>query len=137
MEASNVTSTLFSQLDFRSERQKVITSNIANINTPNYKTKDLVFDQELDKATSKNTPVLQMAKTSSTHFSNVSAVNNIQNPRLIEVQGLEEQNDGNNVSLDTQMGEMSKNKMLFDALQSSIKKDSRLFRSVIESSAKN
>lgn len=137
MEASNVTSTLFSQLDFRSERQKVITSNIANINTPNYKTKDLVFDHELDKATSKNTAVLQMAKTSSTHFSNVNAVNNIQNPRLIDVQGLEEQNDGNNVSLDTQMGEMSKNKMLFDALQSSIKKDSRLFRSVIESSAKN
>ncbi len=68
MEASNVTSTLFSQLDFRSERQKVITSNIANINTPNYKTKDLVFDHELDKANSKNTPVLQMAKTSSTHF---------------------------------------------------------------------
>lgn len=137
MEASNVTSTLFSQLDFRSERQKVITSNIANINTPNYKTKDLVFDHELDKANSENTPVLQMAKTSSTHFSNVNAVNNIQNPKLIEVQGLEEQNDGNNVSLDTQMGEMSKNKMLFDALQSSIKKDSRLFRSVIESSAKN
>jgi flagellar basal-body rod protein FlgB len=56
---------------------------------------------------------------------------------LINVKGLEEQNDGNNVNLDTQMSEMSKNKILYDAIQSSIKKDSRLFRSVVESSAKN
>ncbi len=34
-------------LDFRSERHKVITSNIANIDTPNYRPKDLVFKDEL------------------------------------------------------------------------------------------
>lgn len=135
MEASSVTNTLFNQLNFRGERQKVISSNIANINTPNYKTKELVFDHELDKA--KKEPRLQMAQTNGNHFNNVEMNKNISNPRVIQVQGLEEQTDGNNVSLDTQMGEMSKNKMLFDALQSSIKKDSRLFRSVIESSAKN
>lgn len=35
MEASNITNKLFDQLNFRGERQKVISSNIANINTPN------------------------------------------------------------------------------------------------------
>ena len=35
-------------MNFRGERQKVISSNIANINTPNYKTKDLVFEDELN-----------------------------------------------------------------------------------------
>jgi len=134
MEASSVSHTLFNQLNFRGERQKVISSNIANINTPNYKTKDLVFEHELDKV---KEPRLQLAQTSGAHFANVGANTNIPNPRLIQVQGLEEQNDGNNVNLDTQMSEMSKNKVIFDALQSSIKKDSRLFRSVIESSAKN
>ena len=44
MHASNVSSKLFEQLNFRAERQKVISSNIANINTPNYKTKELVFE---------------------------------------------------------------------------------------------
>ena len=92
MEASNITNKLFDQLNFRGERQKVISSNIANINT---------------------------------------------NPRLVQVSGLQEQNDGNNVNLDSQMSEQSKNKVIFDAIQSSIKRDSRLFRSVIESSAKN
>ena len=134
MEASSITNTLFAHLNYRAERQKVISSNIANINTPNYKTKELVFQEELNK----NQATLQMAKTSSNHFTNVgSNPASINNPKLVQVKGLQEQNDGNNVNLDSQMSEMSKNKVIFDALQSAIKKDSKLFRSVIESSAKN
>ncbi len=133
MEASSITNKLFEQLNFRGEKQKVISSNIANINTPNYKTKDLIFEDELTAVNS----TLQMKQTNLKHFplSN-NGLSNV-NPKLIEVKGLAEQNDGNNVNLDTQMSEMSKNKILFDAIQSSIKRDSRLFRSVIESSAKN
>ncbi len=133
MESSSISNTLFQQLNFRGEKQKVISSNIANINTPNYKTKDLVFENELNAATN----VMQLKQTNSKHINSIGNVSNINNPKLIEVSGLQEQNDGNNVNLDTQMSEMSKNKVLFDAIQSSIKKDSRLFRSVIESSAKN
>ena len=47
MHASEVSGKLFEQLNFRGERQKVISSNIANVNTPEYKTKDLVFSEEL------------------------------------------------------------------------------------------
>jgi flagellar basal-body rod protein FlgB len=52
------------------------------------------------------------------------------------VKGLQEQNDGNNVNLDAQISEQSKNKVIIDAIQSAIKRDSRLFRSMIDSSAK-
>lgn len=136
MKPSSVTNLLFDQLSFRSDRQKVISGNIANINTPNYKTKDLVFESELKKV--EQNKDLKLATTNSMHMATYNNVNNKTNdPRLVNVKGLEEQNDGNNVNLDTQMSEMSKNKVIFDALQSSIKKDSRLFRSVIESSAKN
>lgn len=134
MEASSITNKLFEQLNFRGEKQKVISSNIANINTPNYKTKDLIFEDELDKA---NSNTLQLKQTNFKHISSSNDISKLSNPRVVEVKGLEEQNDGNNVNLDTQMSEMSKNKILFDAIQSSIKRDSRLFRSVIESSAKN
>ncbi|MCB9097496.1 MAG: flagellar basal body rod protein FlgB [Arcobacter sp.] len=135
MEASNITNKLFDQLNFRGERQKVISSNIANINTPNYKTKDLMFQHELNNSLNENS--LKMRVTNNKHM-NTSDINGISNnPRLVQVSGLEEQNDGNNVNLDSQMSEQSKNKVIFDAIQSSIKRDSRLFRSVIESSAKN
>ena len=134
MEASSITNKLFEQLNFRGERQKVISSNIANINTPNYKTKELVFENELSSSISNN---LQLKATNSRHISNFNSSSLNSNPKLIVVKNLEEQNEGNNVNLNTQMSEMSKNKILFDAIQSSIKRDSRLFRSVIESSAKN
>ncbi|MGB1226784.1 MAG: flagellar basal body rod protein FlgB [Poseidonibacter sp.] len=134
MDASNVTSTLFNNLSYRSQRQNVISSNIANINTPNYKTKDLTFENELKNV---QQPVLKLAQTNGNHLSSINSNFNVSKPSLVQVQGLEEQNDGNNVNLDAQMSEMSKNKILFDAVQTAIKKDSKLFRSVIESSAKN
>ena len=134
MEASDISSRLFEQLNFRGEKQKVISSNIANINTPAYKTKDLVFENELNNRLGNT---LKMQVTSLKHMSSIGSNLSNANPKLVEVKGLEQQNDGNNVNLDTQMSEMSKNKILFDAIQSSIKRDSRLFRSVIESSAKN
>lgn len=134
MEASNVTNQLFTQLNFRGERQNVISSNIANINTPNYKTKDLVFSDELD---SVNSTRLKMFQTNSKHLSNIDQHLNEAQMRLVMPKNLEEQNDGNNVNLDTQMSEMSKNKILYDAIQSSIKKDSKLFRNVLSSSEKS
>ena len=135
MEASSISNKLFEQLNFRGERQKVISSNIANINTPGYKTKESVFEDELNNSITNNS--LQLKATNSKHMTNINSSLANSNPKLMEVDNLEEQNDGNNVNLDTQMGEMSKNKILFDAIQSSIKRDSKLFRSVVESSAKN
>jgi flagellar basal-body rod protein FlgB len=136
MKASSVTDVLFDQLSFRGERQKVISSNIANMNTPNYKTKDLVFDEELKKVDeSKN---LALKTTNPMHIKTAPiSSENMDNARVVKLKGLEEQNDGNNVNIDREMSEMSKNKVIFDALQSSIKKDSALFRSVIEASQKN
>ncbi|MDD2888640.1 MAG: flagellar basal body rod protein FlgB [Aliarcobacter sp.] len=133
MEASSISNKLYEQLNFRAEKQKVISSNIANINTPNYKTKELVFEDELNSQTN----MLKMKQTNSKHISTIDNNLSSVNPKLLEVQGLQEQNDGNNVNLDSQMSEMSKNKVLYDAIQSSIRRDSKLFRSVIESSAKN
>jgi flagellar basal-body rod protein FlgB len=58
-------------------------------------------------------------------------------PQMVEVKGLEEQNDGNNVNLDQQMSEMSKNAVMYDAITNSIKKDSRWFKMMVDASSKN
>jgi len=132
MQPSKVTDLLFQQLNFRGERQKVISSNIANIDTPGYKTKELKFEDHMDKLGSS----LALKKTHPSHMSIVDST-----PKgsmsTYEVKGLEEQNDGNNVNLDTQMSEMSKNSIMFQALQNSIKKDSTWFKSIIDASSKN
>ena len=70
MHASDVSNLLYQQLSFRSERQKVIASNIANLNTPNYKTKDLSFEEHLNKASNNND--LKLFVTNKHHISNYS-----------------------------------------------------------------
>ncbi|RXJ87914.1 flagellar basal body rod protein FlgB [Arcobacter sp. CECT 8985] len=134
MKPSSITQTLFNQLNFRGDRQKVISSNIANINTPGYKTKDLVFEKQLEEADKSR---LKLYTTNEKHLSSFSNDLDPTKRDIINVKGLEEQNDGNNVNLDAQMSEMAKNKVMFDAIQASIRKDSSLFKSVIEASSKN
>jgi flagellar basal-body rod protein FlgB len=59
-----------------STRQKLVASNIANVETPGYHTKDINFQQEFQSAM------------------------NAQSPEVIDAQGLYMKNDGNNVNLD-------------------------------------
>ena len=136
MHASDVSNLLYQQLSFRGDRQKIIASNIANLNTPDYKTKDLSFDEHLKKAS--NTNDLKLYITNKNHISNFKVNNNTkQTAKVYEVQGLEEQNDGNNVNLDKEISKMAKNSVMSDAIANSIKKDNRWFQLVVESSGKN
>ena len=134
MEASKVTELLFQQLNFRGERQKVISSNIANIDTPEYKTNDLQFKDELQKANKEDN-----LKLSITHNMHMRLNEDLRDTNfdVYEVDGLVEQNDGNNVNLDSQMSESSKNSVMFSAVQNSIKKDSSWFKLMIDASGKN
>ena len=135
MDPSSVTQLLYNQLNYRSERQKVISANIANIDTPNYKTRDIRFKNEMDKA--NQDPFLSLKITNKAHMQIDKPV--MRQPQLTsyKVSGLHEQNDGNNVNLDTQMSQQAQNSMMFSAIQNSVKKDISWFKSVIDASAKN
>lgn len=136
MTPSNVTELLFEQLKFRGDRQKIISSNIANLNTPNYKTKDISFEDHLKKI--KDTNELKLSVTHKNHISFDNTVESkTQTSGVYQVKDLTEQNDGNNVNLDQQISEMSKNSVMYDAITNSIKKDSRWFKFVVEASGKN
>ncbi|HIP13494.1 MAG TPA: flagellar basal body rod protein FlgB [Arcobacter sp.] len=136
MTASNVTNLLFEQLKNRGDNQKIIASNIANLNTPNYKTKALSFEQHLEKT--QNTSELKLSTTHSNHISfNDEVDKKTTGNTVYEVSGLEEQNDGNNVNLDTQMSEMAKNSVMYNAITNSIKKDAQWFKLMVDASGKN
>jgi flagellar basal-body rod protein FlgB len=71
-------------LDVAAARQKAVTTNIANLDTPGYRTKDIDFRQMLLERTA-----------GLGHGSSVGA-----RPGLREVGGLLERPDGNNVSME-------------------------------------
>lgn len=58
MKPSSVTQELYQNLSYRADRQNIISSNIANRDTPGYKTKDLAFAFELDKVQGKGFYIL-------------------------------------------------------------------------------
>ena len=68
-------------LDLASFRQRLIAGNLANVDTPGYRTRDIDFEGEMRRA------VDQAGDTAT-------------KPRVFEVSGLIERPDGNNVSLD-------------------------------------
>ena len=68
-------------LDLAAFRQKLIASNLANVDTPGYRTRDISFEGEMRRAQDRLGP---QAPT----------------PRVFEVQGLIERPDGNNVNLE-------------------------------------
>jgi flagellar basal-body rod protein FlgB len=58
---------LSNMLDFRAERHKLITSNIANLDTPGYKPSSLDFKENLDEIMNK-TGTLEMTTTHPRHM---------------------------------------------------------------------
>ncbi|MBL8819064.1 MAG: hypothetical protein JNL58_23750 [Planctomyces sp.] len=77
------------------ERQKVISQNVANVNTPHYQRLEYNFEQQLARELSKGTE----------DFSGVSA-------EVRRTPGLPARADGNNVDIDREIGEMNKNAIL-------------------------
>ena len=73
-----------------SARQKLVASNIANADTPGYKTKDLDFNSSF-----------------------LSALDG-EAPKAVQVQGLQAKNDGNNVDLDREARLLAENAMRFN-----------------------
>lgn len=84
-------------MDLLSARQKLVASNIANADTPGYKTKDIDFQTEFLCATSGP-------------------------PMPVEVPGLVVHNDGNNVSIDREARLLSENALRF-SIASSLMRD--------------
>ena len=139
IEISRTHGLIANALDYRAARQDMIASNIANADTPFYKPRDLRFEEALaqkksDILNEKNTE-LKLAQTNGDHIPLYNERSSYK-PTTYFRDGHMARNDGNSVDIDVETTEMSKNSIMFNALISANKKDSRIFKSVIESSSK-
>jgi flagellar basal-body rod protein FlgB len=76
-----------------------------------------------------------MAQTDSAHFP-LEQEQNSYKAKIFFRDGHMARNDGNSVDLDVETTEMSKNSVMFNALVNAIKKDSGIYKSVIDASSK-
>ncbi|MEA2091055.1 MAG: flagellar basal body rod protein FlgB [Campylobacterota bacterium] len=126
-------------LDYRAMRQDMISSNIANADTPFYRPRDISFQETLiaKKAEifNEGRDKLALAQTDGAHIP-LSSERNVSKATTFFRDGHMARNDGNSVDLDVETTEMSKNSVMFNALISGRKKSAGIFRAVLESSAK-
>ncbi|MEO1954107.1 MAG: flagellar basal body rod protein FlgB [Campylobacterales bacterium] len=126
-------------LDYRAIRQDMIASNIANADTPFYRPRDIRFEDALALKKAEimgdNSNQLKMAQTNSKHLKPKDESSS-KIPTTFFRDGHMARNDGNSVDIDVETTEMSKNSVMFNALIQAYKSDQRIFRSVLDASAK-
>ena len=105
---------LAASLNFRQMRQELISANIANAETPGYKSKRLDFEDALSRALDVDgqesliTGDDQHFDVGSGGFSNIE-------PEIYDDPNGMVSEDGNTVDRDDEMAKMAENKILFDA----------------------
>ncbi|ETI69349.1 flagellar basal body rod protein FlgB [Neobacillus vireti] len=105
---------LQSALDASSLRQQVISNNIANAETPGYKTKKVVFEDIL-KQQLNNQSNFVGNPTDSRHFA-IGNTTNIPSAKTVENTNSIMQSNGNNVDIDEEMSRMGKNSLWYYTL---------------------
>lgn len=136
MEYNSSNKYIESALNSRALRQDLISSNIANVDTPYYRSKDIDFESALAKEAHREfekgqQKTLEMAKTSSMHLDPSDGYNNL-NPTIFYRDGHLARNDGNTVDLDVETTELSKNNIMYTALTQTYKRNQMMFQSAIE-----
>ena len=94
-------------MDLLSARQKLVASNIANADTPGYKTRDIDFQSEFQSAAGFG-------------------------PQVTEARGLTVRNDGNNVSIDRESRLLAENDLRFSIASSLLRDQIRTVKEAIE-----
>jgi flagellar basal-body rod protein FlgB len=120
---SAVVAALRRQMTVAAARQVATTGNLANIDTPGYKSREVTFDQAL---------ALKMLPDNSTHpmHKGVPA----SGFPVGEVQDLPERRDGNNVQLDRELTNLTQASGEFAAAQTALAAKFRLVRYALNES---
>ncbi|KRQ87063.1 Flagellar basal body rod protein FlgB [Caloramator mitchellensis] len=102
-------------LDASSARNRVISHNIANINTKGYKAFRVVFEDKLKQAVSGES--LPLKTTNSKHLNDGTSLENL-NYEIKKDNTTSMRTDGNNVDIDNEMTNLAANAILYNSLVS-------------------
>ncbi|KOF09899.1 flagellar basal body rod protein FlgB [Planococcus glaciei] len=94
-------------------KQKVHAANIANVDTPNYKSKQVNFEAVLNEAAANQ--IMNSYKTNDKHIEFGGSTSSAK-PRISTNHTTAFTQNGNNVDMDHEMAELAKNQLQYNAL---------------------
>ncbi len=124
-----VFSVLRTKMQWHQERQRVLSENVANSDTPDFKPRDLVepkFDR--NGVVTGSVATLGMARTSAGHIASNGAADSFDQNRRV---GFQTRPAGNAVSLEEEMLKASANQMDYAAVTSLYSKSLHLLKTAI------
>ncbi len=116
-------------LSTASLKQRVHSANIANVDTANYKSKQVSFQTALNTAI--NNPGISSFKTSADHLSFSSETKQF-NPTIKTNNSTQYNPNGNNVDMDYEMAELAKNQLWYNAVTERVNGKFNSLRTVID-----
>ncbi len=117
---------LGTSLDATAVRNNIINNNIANVNTPNYKRKDIRFETELKHAFAR-----AGEKTVDARVKNLDL--DALDPQIYtDYEELSYRYDGNNVSIQNELGILAKNQTKYNGLQELVNQNFKQLMSVMK-----
>lgn len=114
-------------LDASSLRHKVLSNNIANVDTPDFKRSDVDFNQVLGEVMGQATGELPLKVSSERHLQKTQFNNN----GVVEDQGTAYRTDGNNVDIDREMVNVAENGIYYNSITRAISAQLSHLRTVI------
>lgn len=122
-------------LDLRAGKHSAIVSNVANIDTPNYKAFDVMVEDELkklDRPTGTGNGV-RMETTRAGHIETQGNPIRLTTVRSDDGSGSHvERRDGNTVDLDREMAAMAENSLMYSLSAQIVAKKFQSLRNIIE-----
>ena len=125
-----ILSALRTKMQWHQERQRVLSENVSNSDTPNFKPRDLVEPKfDAAGASAGTMGALAMMRTSSSHIAPAGAAQSFQGDA--GKSGFETRPAGNAVNLEDQMLKVSANQMDYAAVTSLYSKSLHLLKTAI------
>ncbi len=109
-------------------RNEVLSSNIANVDTPNYKRKDVTFATCLNSALGGGTD--NSVSTLTQRVKNID-LSSLKSTVYTENSALSYRSDGNNVDIETENVELASNQIMYQAMVDSMNSEFSRIKSVL------
>lgn len=130
-----VINTLSKALDGASKRHQIISNNIANVDTPNFKRSDISFEQTLKRAVeNSSTGSIPLATTNAGHIAFED--NDPTDYPIVQENNLTYRNDGNNVDIEKEVAEETKNDLLYNSYTQMLVSKLGLMKNAIQEQAR-
>lgn len=111
-------------------RNEAIANNMANVNTPGYKRQDVSFENLLKDYLDQNQ--IGLKTTNSRHLEINGSLSGDLEPELTRESQTSFRKDKNNVDMDIEMAEMTKNSLYYNALVTQVNNQFRRIKLVVK-----